>query len=446
MHIGLPPVSWIIASVDLKNYYFLFSWGDLITTSMSTMKKLALKIDGSWERKDRLCSLENIRRVPTSLSFHGFPNLFCLLPKLESIAENIRRLEFSHTHIKAHTFCRILSFCISLQHLKVHYSTIHGVVPDASAVTCLESLTIEGTDDLRFLRLLGDGITDLKVTALFGFTTATEIQNLRAFLSRQSSLKNFSCRYCESLYTILSDADIGFKLERLVIEELNFRVGKDIVITGMKKLLSKQRATLKTLELSGNICGDLLVFVVQELRVERLKIHKTGAFWHQNLLSTQISPNYHLKKLHLGHVLQSLEAVDRIFQAFPSIEYLKINERHRRDVNKILKLIANSLTKLVVLDIPLMSPTSAGVSMKSLKMVKLNGVCYNVYDWNARFIKEDHKLEPQNPPADENNSSFCLPPNEPSRAGINDIEPGIFQTFWAAIVAVFQILDFNQRH
>lgn len=378
------------------------------------MNKLPLKIDGRWECKERLYTpLDTIQRVITSLRWRFFvPDQLKLVPllNLSQVTVNIRTLEFSHTIMYSSTFAQLLNYTVNLKDLKIRYSTIIGNDTMISSLSFLESLTIDGTADLKFLNIIANntGLRSIKISSLFNQISATAVTQFTSFLLAQKYLKSFEGHHCGALYEDLSEFDFIFKLERLVIEELIFGRRPATTMAGMKKFIAKHRATLENLEISGNYCSELIPFVMQELRVKRLKIDGMNVWFRETVLFEQIPANHFLKELEFKSLGNFMDT-GRILQVYPSIEYLKIAKWDYADINIFLRCIASSLKKLVVLDIPRMSSSAAQVSMPSLKMVKLNGVCYNLQDWTTRMVNTSNQSVHKRPLLAKLNYDISVP-------------------------------------
>lgn len=359
------------------------------------MKKLKLKIDKYWEEKEGGCSFNTMRRKINSLKFEGLTCWHPLLTKIEPFVGNIQTLEFSSMILHASVLCRILNRCMSLKELKiVHSTTFEGSYNEYSSSKNLESLAIVESTNFQFLRFLRNSnrIKNLEITSFRRRIFDTALDELNDFLSLQRNLKSLTCHGCQEFYETLSNANFVFELEKLTIQELIFERHMGRLTENILKLLANHRTTLESLEISGNLCENVIAFAMQELRVRRLKIGSTRVCWPQNLQIEQISPNLNLKKLEFDFIHGPEPAV-KLFQAYPAVEYLKIAKWPRQGVNGILAFIASRLTNLVILDIPQLTIFTAGVSMQSLKMVKLDGRNYNLSEWNARRAKTSEELE-----------------------------------------------------
>lgn len=355
------------------------------------MNRLTLTIDSRWQTKDWIYTpLETMQRVTTSLKWrYLIPDVHILVPRLKCLACNIRTLEFSHTWLDDDRFVQLLNQTTNLKDLKVRYSTIFVRSSLVSSLSSLESLTVDGTANLQFLDLIANNtsIRSIEVTSLFNQISSSALTKFTKFLATQRKLKSFSEHQCGALFESLANTDFSFKLERLVIDERILLYRMDAMIDRIKKFIAKHRTTLEHLEMSGNWYSVFLPFVMQELRVKVLKFYADAAWIIHCLQVEEMPTNHYLKKLELRGALRSFDTTARIFQIYPSIEYFKVENWYHYDINSFMRLIGSGLKKLVILDIPTLSASAAGVSMPSLKMVKLGGVCYNLEDWKSLLVK-----------------------------------------------------------
>ena len=150
------------------------------------------------------------------------------------------------------------------------------------------------------------------------------------------------------------------------------------------QIMERHKNTLENLEFC--IYGEgVLEFIMKNLKVRRLFI--TAYLLPTNLqIYEEIQPNLHFKKLIIGRHITNADALQGLFQTYPTIESLIIKKCFSHIINEALVDIASILKSLKFLHIPKLTLETPVALMPSLRTFNVDildieiflAFCFNI--------------------------------------------------------------------
>jgi hypothetical protein len=319
---------------------------------------------------------KQIKRLYHGITFNKVQFTNELYPFLRDQLKAVRKLVLYNTKISATTFREIIKSATGLEELYIFYSSMPSQgkkAIDRIPMPALKKLVATNWQQYRFLEHIGE----------------TSVRDLQLESNTISCEEFFQLQRSVEVLTITSDTHLShiaaapFKLQKISIAYPRWLYSS--YIQRIVELLKAHTQTLKEIEFKGHfspreVNEPVCTYILTRMRIETLVI-ESASNWPVN----DRVQNIYLKKLVISndHPPSATDA-QRLFQAFPNIKDLEINENIDRE---LLVAMFSSLN----LDRLVLSRISADeIADDRLKSLTLRGTALtnNVVQLNMPNLEE----------------------------------------------------------
>lgn len=352
-----------------KNLYFTIRFNQIISSNISTMRKLPLFIT-----ENNLSVIKGLTRKFHTIRFESISIKSGALATLlkQRLIGSVKVIEIINVNISPPELQRVLKkFGSQLEKLLIVDSKVllfkrHHLIdfPHLRTIVFMQS-------DLEFFEFIGKtALQTLKIHHnSFGIN---DEEIMEEFLMRCGSLQNLAVRVHPGkiFFALTNDdeKDYKFKLKRLSVTYNSFG-SRDVSDDKFMEFLKQHEDTLEYLEIDCKLTDEAYEYVFKKLKLKSLRIDgsKLPA---RPLFYTCLTPNNHLKKLFITKELKE-QGTAQLFGIYKSINNLAITQWTQETSSEILISIANNLNQLKKLNIPDIPENPTEIPIPSLQSLRI---------------------------------------------------------------------------
>ena len=351
------------------------------------MTKLPLIIEKNGS-KTKINNLRNLKRSYNFMVIDSFtPQLGRLLKRLKIFSPST--LELNYAELGEEFLVDFLKSNGKLVKL-VMTNCYQQKINDPPVLSSLKSLSVTDSSwNILIMMSLCKNIQDLKISSKS--ISDRDKYDLTDFMAGQEKLKTLVITNYFPL-DVNAVIDAKYNLKQLSVRQhVTYKVDWK---PHLLQMMERHKDTLENLEIC--VKGEnFMEFIMKNLKVRRL-FTKAALLPTNHQVYKKIQPNLHLKKLIIGGLNTNSQALQGLFQTYPTIESLIIKNWQPNVINEALIGVANTLKSIILLHIPMLTFDTPDAPMPSLRTFNIDFVqeienflafCFNIHSVEHLAIK-----------------------------------------------------------